>query len=206
MKPISEISAQVIPLSMSNVDTDLIIPAQYLTSISTQGYGEHLFIRLRQQDPNFVFNQPQYAGAQILMSQENFGCGSSREHAVWALQQAGIQCVIAVSFADIFYNNASKNGLLLITQPPAIINALLEQAKRQKLMLSIHLAQQKIQTTEGKSYSFEIDSFIHHCLCNGLDELDYLLAAEDKIKQFKQQQMRSKQLFIDNITEQGEVV
>lgn len=204
MKAITEINAQAIPLAMNNVDTDLIIPAQYLTSVSTEGYGEHLFHRLRQQDPNFVFNQPQYAGSQILISQENFGCGSSREHAVWALQQAGIQCVIAISFADIFYNNAGKNGLLLITQPSEIINELIKQATQQKLILSIQLAQQKMQTADGASYSFKLDPFIHHCLANGLDELDYLLASQNKINQFKQQQVSKDQVYFIPKTEELE--
>lgn len=205
MKAISTITAQAIPLAMNDVDTDLIIPAQHLTSISTQGYGEYLFHRLRQQDPNFVFNQPQYAGSEILISQENFGCGSSREHAVWALQQAGIQCVIAVSFADIFRNNASKNGLLLITRPKAMIDEWIHRAQQKKIILSIDLNQQKIQTEDGQSYSFDIDPFVHHCLCNGLDELDYLLAAEDQIKRFKQQQVENQQLFVTS-TETVETV
>src|SRR5271170_2456530 len=114
MKKIMQISSKTIPLAMNDVDTDLIIPAQYLTSVSRAGYGKNLFIRLRQSDPDFIFNNPVFTGANILISGENFGCGSSREHAVWALQEAGIQVVIAVSFGDIFFANSGKNGLLLI--------------------------------------------------------------------------------------------
>src|SRR6185312_9860634 len=114
MQAFSKFTSGVIPLNLDHVDTDMIIPAQYLTKIDREGYGEHLFQRLREQDKNFVFNDPFYNGAQILLTKQNFGCGSSREHAVWALMQAGIKVIIAESYSDIFYSNAAKNGLLAI--------------------------------------------------------------------------------------------
>lgn len=196
MEKLTRIHGQVIPLDMINVDTDLIIPAQHLTSTTTEGYGDYLFYRLRKADPDFVFNQPQYRNANIIVAQENFGCGSSREHAVWALQQAGIHGIIAVSFADIFLNNAAKNGLLLITQPVEVINVFIQQAQTSTFKLTIEIAQQTIQTDTGQSYSFAIDQFAQHCLLNGLDELDYLLAYQDKINNFKRKQLEKNTCFL----------
>jgi 3-isopropylmalate/(R)-2-methylmalate dehydratase small subunit len=183
MNKIDKISGISIPLDMNNVDTDLIIPAQYLTSVKKQGFGEHLFQRLRDNNPDFVFNQKKYHAANILIAKENFGCGSSREHAVWALKEAGIEAIIAVSFADIFFNNAAKNGLLLIKQPKTIIEEMLGSAPEN---YTIDLKKQTIEANQ-KMISFEIDHFNKYCFVEGLDELDYLISNLEKIKQYKSQ-------------------
>jgi 3-isopropylmalate/(R)-2-methylmalate dehydratase small subunit len=184
MKKTTRVEGKVIPLNMDDVDTDLIIPAQYLTLISQQGFGTHLFQRLRDTDPNFVFNQPAFKDAQILIAQHNFGCGSSREHAVWALQQAGINAIIAISFADIFANNAAKNGLILITQPEEIIFNFLNQATSSDFRLTIDLVKETIFAPEHKEYPFTMNSFHRYCFINGYDELDYLLEHQDIINNY----------------------
>lgn len=186
MNKVNFISGKAIPLPINDVDTDLIIPAQYLTSVSKQGYGEKLFSRLREKDANFVFNQERFAGANILITLANFGCGSSREHAVWALQQAGIEAVIAISFADIFFSNSSKNGLVLIKLPEHIITSLLTAANQGDYLLTIDIDSQRITSSSKEIHNFDFDPFRKHCLLNGLDDLDYLLSHKDKIKTFKQ--------------------
>lgn len=186
MQAIKLISGLAMPLAKNDVDTDLIIPAQFLTQVSKQGYGEHCFQRLRENDPNFVMNLPQFAKANILISGDNFGCGSSREHAVWALQQAGIQAIIAQSFADIFANNSGKNALLLIEQPKEIIEVMLRNAADANYSLTIDVVNLKIETNRNEKFSFTMDSFQHYCLINGLDELDYLLAHQKEIKAFQE--------------------
>lgn len=188
MDKIVTIEGQCIPLPMNDVDTDLIIPAQYLTSISDKGYGEHLFQRLRDGDENFAFNQPKYQHASILLAGNNFGCGSSREHAVWALTQAGIKAVIAESFADIFTNNSGKNGLLLVELDKSIIEKMIQDATESNLQITIEVENLSV-TYANKQYDFELDPFLQYCYLNGLDELDYLLANEKEIKQFKQHQI-----------------
>ena len=187
MKAITKIQGRVIPLDKTDVDTDLIIPAQYLTSTSVSGYGAHLFQRLRDNDPNFVFNLPRYEGANILLADNNFGCGSSREHAVWALVEAGIEAIIAPSFADIFANNAGKNGLLLIEQAELQVRDWLNRAIAEELNLEIGVPQQVIYDGE-KQFEFSMDPFTHYCFINGLDELDYLYSSLDQIRQFKEKQ------------------
>ncbi len=174
MNIIKKIQGQVIPLARNDVDTDLIIPAQYLTSISTKGYGKHLFQRLRESDENFVFNLPKYQKANILITQDNFGCGSSREHAVWALKESGIEVIIAVSFADIFANNSAKNGLVLIKQPEDKIRQWILSATEADLNLTVDVENKIIIEGEIKT-PFELDTFHHHCFVNGLDELDYII-------------------------------
>lgn len=173
-------TGKVVPIRMNDVDTDMILPAQFLTSISRQGYGENLFRRLRDQDPNFSLNLEKYKGASILLSDTNFGCGSSREHAVWALQGAGIKVVIAKSFADIFSNNSGKNGLLLLVLDPNQVDDLLKRAENYALELSVDLELQLIQGP-GFEYMFNIDAFQKHCFLEGLDELDYLLVEKESI-------------------------
>lgn len=186
MQKITHLSGKVIPLDMNDVDTDLIIPAQHLTNTSREGYGKNLFIRLRQSDPHFVFNQAQFADATVLVAGQNFGCGSSREHAVWALQEAGIHAVIAASFGDIFFNNSGKNGLLLIQVPLPTIQTLLTQAAEGDCIAQIDISQQKITFSTGReSLHFEIDPFRKHCLLHGLDDLDYLLSHQTQIAQFE---------------------
>ena len=184
MKKITEILGKTIPLAMNNVDTDLMIPAQYLTGLSMSGYGQHLFQRLRDNDPNFVFNQEKFSGASILITQDNFGCGSSREHAVWALLESGIQAVIAESFADIFSSNSAKNGLVLITQPKEIIEPMVTASQVGDYLLTINIADKSMVDNHHQDYRFEMEDFYHYCLINGLDNMDYLLAQKKIIEQW----------------------
>ena len=174
MQPFKTLTSQVIPFAMKNVDTDMIIPAQYLTQINREGYGKFLFQSLREHHPDFIFNQTEYRDANILLTQSNFGCGSSREHAVWALQQAGIKAIIADSFSDIFFNNAAKNGLLLIILSIATIDSFFKMAKKTPLMLTINLEDQVIKI-EKEEFHFDYDAFRKTCLLNGYDDIDYLL-------------------------------
>jgi len=185
MRKIEVIKGQTIPLDMNDVDTDLIIPAQYLTAVTKAGYGENLFRRLKENSSDFIFNQPAFKNANILITAKNFGCGSSREHAVWAIQEAGIEAIIAVSFADIFFNNSSKNGLVLISLPHEIIQNMLNQSKTGEYMLTIDIANQKIKSSLNEGFDFQYDPFKKHCLLHGLDDLDYLLSFKNKIENFK---------------------
>ncbi|HVV68994.1 MAG TPA: 3-isopropylmalate dehydratase small subunit [Gammaproteobacteria bacterium] len=184
MEKITQISGKVIPLAMDNVDTDLIIPAQFLTGVTREGYGKNLFIRLRQSDPDFAFNQPQFAGASILVTKDNFGCGSSREHAVWALQEAGIRAVIAESFADIFRGNSAKNGLILLTQPKDVIAKMLQEAQQGNYELTIDIQPQKIRSNQDEEFAFDMDPFSKYCFMNGLDDLNYLLQHREEIDRY----------------------
>jgi 3-isopropylmalate/(R)-2-methylmalate dehydratase small subunit len=190
----------VVPLDRANVDTDAIIPKQFLKSIQRSGFGPNLFDEWRYLDrgepgrdntgrplnPEFVLNQPRYRGATVLLARENFGCGSSREHAPWALLQDGFQTVIAPSFADIFYNNSFKNGLLLITLPADVVDALFKEVEgKPGYQLAVDLEQQSVTTPSGKEIKFEIDPFRKHCLLNGLDEIGLTLEHADKIRAFE---------------------
>jgi len=190
----------VAPMDRANVDTDAIIPKQYLKSIKRTGFGPNLFDAWRYLDhgepgmdhskrrvnPDFVLNQPRYRGATILLARENFGCGSSREHAPWALLQYGFQAVIAPSFADIFYNNSLKNGLLLIRLDAKIVDQLFrETLASEGYRLAVDLESQTVATPGGQSFRFDIDSFAKHCLLNGLDEIGLTLEHADKIKAFE---------------------
>jgi 3-isopropylmalate/(R)-2-methylmalate dehydratase small subunit len=188
MEPVKTIRSKVIPVPMKDIDTDLIIPAQYLTSISRGGYGENLFRRLKDADPNFPFNLPKYAGAQILVADENFGCGSSREHAVWALRDAGIKAVICKSFADIFYNNSAKNGLVLVKLPSDIVDTLLVSAAKEDHVITVDLAGQYVELPYGTRVPFEFDEFRKYCLLNGLDDVEYIRACSSQISDFRKQQ------------------
>lgn len=179
MKVFTQLNAQVIPLDRNNVDTDMIIPAQFLTKVNREGYGQHLFQRLREQDHDFVFNHARYRSAQILLTRQNFGCGSSREHAVWAIMQAGIKVIVAESYSDIFYNNALKNGLLVICLSSVMINEMLNQAAASNLILNIDLPRQMITTAEGIDFKFEYDPFFKDCLVKGRGDFDYLLENTD---------------------------
>ena len=192
----------VVPMDRANVDTDAVIPKQYLKSIKRTGYGPNLFDEWRYLDhgepgmdhskrplnPDFVLNQPRYRGATVLLARENFGCGSSREHAPWALLQYGFQAVIAPSFADIFYNNSLKNGLLLIRLDAAIVDRLFKETQAASgYRLAVDLENQSVTTPGGESFKFDIDPFTKHCLLNGLDEIGLSLTHADKIKAFEQQ-------------------
>jgi 3-isopropylmalate/(R)-2-methylmalate dehydratase small subunit len=182
------------PLPIINVDTDKIIPKQHLKTVERTGLGKALFEELRYRDdgsenPDFVLNQPAYRQAKILVAGENFGCGSSREHAPWALMDFGIRCVIASSFADIFYNNSFKNGMLLIKLPQAVVNELMDDAKKgANARLSVDLASQTITRPDGGTVKFDIDPFLKDCLLNGLDDIGLTLKKESKIAAYEQKQ------------------
>jgi 3-isopropylmalate/(R)-2-methylmalate dehydratase small subunit len=182
------------PLPIINVDTDKIIPKQHLKTVERTGLGKALFEEMRYRDdgsenPDFVLNQPAYRQAKILVAGENFGCGSSREHAPWALMDFGIRCVIASSFADIFYNNSFKNGMLLIKLPQAIVNELMDDAKKgANARLSVDLASQTITRPDGGTVKFDIDPFLKDCLLNGLDDICLTLKKESKIAAYEQKQ------------------
>ena len=187
MEKFSTLNSQVIPLNIDNVDTDMIIPAEHLKSISKEGYGQHLFSALRALYPDFIFNQQPYQNRQILLSKTNFGCGSSREHAVWAIVQYGIKAVVCSSFSDIFFNNAAKNGLLLITLPEVVINNWIDLAlKDTTLTMTVDLIKQKVNFAH-QEHNFNYDPYRKHCLLEGLDDLTYLLACNKEITQYEQQ-------------------
>lgn len=191
----------VAPLDRANVDTDAIIPKQFLKSIKRTGFGPNLFDEWRYLDagepgkdnsgrplnPDFILNQPRYAGAAILLTRKNFGCGSSREHAPWALEQYGFRAVIAPSFADIFFNNCYKNGLLPIVLQELEIDKLFDEVKAfPGYKLVVDLAQQTVTTSSGsKVLSFEIDAFRKHCMLNGLDDIGLTLQQADVIHNFE---------------------
>src|SRR5574344_1492989 len=200
MKAFTQHQGLVAPLDRANVDTDQIIPKQFLKSIKRTGFGENLFDEWRYLDEGqpgqdnskrpvnteFVLNQPRYQGASVLLAQENFGCGSSREHAPWALDEYGFRCVIAPSFADIFYNNSFKNGLLPIVLEQAEVDALFEQVFAEPgYQLTVDLEAQTVTRPDGVSYSFEVDAFRKHCLLNGLDDIGLTLQDEAAIKDFE---------------------
>jgi 3-isopropylmalate/(R)-2-methylmalate dehydratase small subunit len=179
------------PLRIVNVDTDMIIPKQYLKTIKRTGLGAGLFAEMRlnedgSENPDFVLNKPAYRTAQILVAGDNFGCGSSREHAPWALLDFGIRCVISTSFADIFYNNCFKNGILPITVSPADLEKLFDDAERgQNARLTIDLENQEIRGPDGGAIRFEIDPFRKHCLLNGLDDIGLTLEKAAAIDTFE---------------------
>ncbi len=196
MQPFTTLTSTPAPLKVVNVDTDMIIPKQYLKTIKRTGLGTALFSEMRykedgSENPDFVLNQPAYSKAQILVAGDNFGCGSSREHAPWALLDFGIRCVISTSFADIFYNNCFKNGILPIKVTPEQLDALFDDAERgSNATLTIDLENQTIKGPDGGEIRFELDPFRKHCLLNGLDDIGLTMekgakidAYEDKLKQ-----------------------
>lgn len=202
MRAFTTLSARVAPLDRPNVDTDAIIPKQYLKSIKRTGFGPFLFddwryldpgdldipVSSRRPNPDFVLNKPEYRGAQILLSRENFGCGSSREHAVWALDDYGFRAVIAPSFADIFFNNSFKSGLLSVVLPAEVVDALFRAvAQTPGYELTIDLPQQVVVTPSGARHAFEIDVFRKHCLLHGLDEIGLTLQHADAIRRYEAQ-------------------
>jgi 3-isopropylmalate/(R)-2-methylmalate dehydratase small subunit len=181
------------PLPITNIDTDMIIPKQYLKTIARTGLGSGLFSELRfnedgSENPDFVLNKPAYRKAQILVAEDNFGCGSSREHAPWALLDYGIRCVISTSFADIFYNNCFQNGILPAIVSPEDLRKLMDDASRgANATLSVDLAKQEITGPDGGKVTFQIDEFRKHCLLNGLDSIGLTMVKEPKIKSFEDQ-------------------
>ena len=176
----------VVPLDRANVDTDQIIPAVHLKRIERTGWGQWLFERWRQQDPNFVLNRPEYADGTILVTRESFGVGSSREHAPWALYDYGFRAIIAPSFGDIFYNNSFKNGLLLIRLPEETVRAIMDRAIGEPgYALTIDLENQTVSDGRDVRVSFDIDPFRKHCLLNSLDDIGLTLAHEEDITAFE---------------------
>jgi 3-isopropylmalate/(R)-2-methylmalate dehydratase small subunit len=180
------------PLPMINVDTDMIIPKQFLKTIKRTGLGKHLFHEMRydengNENPDFVLNKPAYRNASILIAGDNFGCGSSREHAPWALLDFGIRCVIAPSFADIFYNNCFKNGILPIRLPQEDIDKLLDDASRgANATLTVDLESQTITGPDGGDITFEIDPFRKKCLLEGLDDIGLTMERADRIASYEE--------------------
>jgi 3-isopropylmalate/(R)-2-methylmalate dehydratase small subunit len=182
------------PMPLVNIDTDMIIPKQFLKTIKRTGLGVNLFDEMRytpdgQEIPDFVLNQPAYRDAQVLVAGDNFGCGSSREHAPWALLDFGIRCVISTSFADIFYNNCFKNGILPVVLPPEAVAHLMEDATRgANARISIDLQAQTVTASDGTVFNFEIDAFKKHCLLNGLDDIGLTLEKVDAIDAYERRQ------------------
>src|SRR5215212_632389 len=197
MQPFTTLTGVAAPFPLINVDTDMIIPKQFLKTIKRTGLGKALFHELRfdekgQEKPEFVLNKPAYRKAQILVAGDNFGCGSSREHAPWALLDFGIRCVISTSFADIFYNNCFKNGILPIVVSPENLKKLLDDADRgSNATLTIDLPKQEIRGPDGGTVKFDIDPFRKHCLLNGLDDIALSLGKITSIDVFEKKQAAS---------------
>ena len=200
MEKFTKLDGLVCPLDRANVDTDAIIPKQFLKSIKRSGFGVNLFDEWRYNDigepdmdnsqrevnQEFVLNQPRYKGAQVLLARKNFGCGSSREHAPWALQDYGFRAIIAPSFADIFFNNCFKNGILPIVLDEAVVDGLFKDTfANEGYHLQIDLEAQTITTPDGKTISFEVDAFRKHCLLNGLDDIGLTLQHVDEIRAYE---------------------
>jgi len=200
MDKFQKLTGLVVPLDRANVDTDAIIPKQYLKSIKRTGFGPNLFDDWRYLDPgepgmdhskrrinpDFVLNQPRYRGAQILLARDNFGCGSSREHAPWALMDYGIRVIVAPSYADIFYNNSFKNGLLPVVLDHEKVDRLFAQClATPDYRLTVDLANQSVATPGGESFRFEIDGFRKHCLLNGLDDIGLTMQHVDDIRAYE---------------------
>ena len=215
MKAFTTHTGVVAPLDRANVDTDQIIPKQFLKSIKRTGFGANLFDEWRYLDegypgqdnsvrplnPDFVLNQPRYQGASVLLARENFGCGSSREHAPWALDEYGFRTVLAPSFADIFFNNSFKNGLLPIVLKEEDIDELFRQAEAQEgYQLTVDLQAQTVTRPDGTLYSFEIDAFRKHCLLNGLDDIGLTLQDADAIRTFEERHRQAQPWLFDAIT------
>ena len=200
MKSFTVLEGLVGPMDRANVDTDLIIPKQFLKSIKRSGFGPNLFDELRYLDEGqpgqdcstrplneeFPLNFPRYQGAEVLLARENFGCGSSREHAPWALEDYGFRCVIAPSFADIFYNNCFKNGVLPIALPEDVVARLFEEMyATEGYSLTVDLEKQLVVTPSGEEIGFEVDEFRRHCLLNGLDDIGLTMQSADAIRAYE---------------------
>ncbi len=200
MKAFTVHTGIVAPMDRPNIDTDMIIPKQFLKSIKRSGFGPNLFDELRYLDegqpdadnsgrplnPDFVLNKPRYQGASVLLARENFGCGSSREHAPWALEDFGFRAIIAPSYADIFFNNSFKNGLLPIVLDEKSVDELFKAVEANEgYQLTVDLEAQVVRTPDGKEYGFEVDAFRKHCLLNGLDDIGLTLQDADAIKAYE---------------------
>ena len=206
MKAFTTLDGLAVPLMRSNVDTDAIIPKQFLKSIKRSGFGVNLFDQWRyldpgypgqdpderQPDPGFVMNAPRYAGAEILIAGENFACGSSREHAVWALDDYGIRAVIAPSFADIFHSNAFKSGLLPIALDAAVVEGLAAECEADPgYRLKVDLEAQTVTTPSGEVHRFEVDEFRKHCLLNGFDDIELTLQQRNRTEEYEDRRRQS---------------
>ena len=191
MEKFTQLTGIAAPMPLVNIDTDMIIPKQFLKTIKRSGLGANLFDEMRfdrqgNEVEDFVLNQPQYREAQILVAGDNFGCGSSREHAPWALLDFGIRCVISTSFADIFYNNCFKNGILPIALPQEAIDVLIKDAEKgSNARMDVDLEAQTVTSSDGEVFSFEVDSFKKHCLLNGLDDIGLSLEKAASIDAFE---------------------
>lgn len=200
MRKFEQVTGIVAPMDRANVDTDMIIPKQFLKSIKRTGFGKNLFDELRYLDEgkpdqdcagrslneDFVLNQARYQGASVLLARQNFGCGSSREHAPWALDDYGFRAIIAPSFADIFYNNCFKNGLLPIVLSEEIVDQLFEEvAANEGYELKVDLEERQVTTPAGEVFGFEVDDFRRHCLLNGLDDIGVTLEDSDAIRAYE---------------------
>jgi 3-isopropylmalate/(R)-2-methylmalate dehydratase small subunit len=198
MEKFTKLTGVAAPLPIMNVDTDMIIPKQYLKTIARTGLGKGLFSEMRYRDdgsdnPDFILNKPAYRGASILVAGDNFGCGSSREHAPWALLDYGLRCIISTSFADIFYNNCFKNGILPIKVSQAELDKLMDDASRgANATLTVDLEAQEIRGPDGGVVKFDIDPFRKHCLLNGLDDIGLTLQKADKIDSFERAAAQSR--------------
>jgi 3-isopropylmalate/(R)-2-methylmalate dehydratase small subunit len=203
MDPLTTHTGKVMPMDRKNVDTDAILPKQFLKSIRRTGFGEHLFDGLRYvkpaageariPDPTFVLNDPRYSGASVLLARDNFGCGSSREHAVWALQQYGFRVLLAPSFADIFYTNCFKNGVLPIVLPQASIDGLFDQERAcPAIVLRVDLERQIITTHRGESMPFDVPPFQKFCLLGGYDEIALTLRHANQIRDFENRRLATR--------------
>jgi len=193
MEKFNSLTGVAAPLPLINTDTDMIIPKQFLKTIKRTGLGVNLFSEMRYKDdgsekPDFILNQKAYRDTQVLVAGENFGCGSSREHAPWAINDFGIKCIIAPSFADIFYNNCFKNGILPIVLPPEEVDVLMKDAEKgSNARISIDLETQTVTSSDGVAFNFKVDPFRKQCLMNGLDDIDLTLEKQASIQNFEQQ-------------------
>jgi 3-isopropylmalate/(R)-2-methylmalate dehydratase small subunit len=191
MQPFTKLTGVAAPLPLVNIDTDMIIPKQYLKTIKRTGLGKGLFAEMRfdqqgNENPDFVLNKPAYRKAEILVTGENFGCGSSREHAPWALLDYGIRCVIATSFADIFYNNCFQNGVLPIVVTPQELDMLMDDAERgANATITVDLESQEIRGPDGGVVKFEIDAYKKHCMLNGLDAIGLTMVKAPQIADYE---------------------
>jgi 3-isopropylmalate/(R)-2-methylmalate dehydratase small subunit len=190
VEPFKKLRAAAVPYPGINVDTDQILPARFLSKPRAGGFAQYLFHDLRFEDggaerPGFILNRPDYRQARILVGEDNFGCGSSRENAVWAVCDYGFRAVVAPSFGDIFYANSLKNGLLPVVMPRGVVSALIASLlAKPDLTIEVDLASQRLTDAEGRPHPFDIDQFSKHCLLEGIDELDYTLAQMDRIDAF----------------------
>lgn len=191
MDKFTQLTGVAAPMPLVNIDTDMIIPKQFLKTIQRSGLGKNLFDEMRydadgNENPDFVLNQPAYRNAEIIVAGDNFGCGSSREHAPWALLDFGVRCVISTSFADIFFNNCFKNGILPITLPQEVVDELMEDATRgANARITVDLEREVVTTSDGKEFAFSIDPFRRHCLLNGLDDIGLTMEKASAIQTFE---------------------